>query len=92
MYKFLGYQHFDFLSDDKKAIKGYKFYFAEDVSTSGGLGMVPFNCFYSDDLALRLFGSPSDMDLLFAPNVCNTCSLSFNRRGKVEQVTFGIKK
>lgn len=75
-YKLYGWKRVDFTTQDGKNIKGYTFYFGEQITSDG-----------SGAIVWRLFASPEK--LAIAPEqmvVGNDYFVYFNRFGKIEQI------
>lgn len=75
-YKLYGWKRVDFTTQDGKNIKGYNFYFGQQI-TSGGSGAIVWKLFASPD---KLAIAPEQMV------VGNDYFVYFNRFGKIEQI------
>lgn len=90
MFKFMGIQHLDFVpKGETKPLQGYMVHFSDDTANENQVGVVPFKCFITYEKAAELFHvfGASQMNRL-SEYVGKPCYLAFNRKGKVDGVSF----
>lgn len=86
MTKFIGVQRIDFVDQKSgECIKGYNFWFSEPAGSSG-VGDKPFKHFMRDDFAENIFGQHGVQGL--AANVGKNCVITYNRYGKMSELSF----
>lgn len=77
MIKVIGIRRLDYVNKEGRAVKGYNFFFAEDVEKV--IGVASFNSFLSDDLVqpiLMRVGEPANL-------VGKEVDLIYNRYGRL---------
>lgn len=77
MIKVIGIRRLDYKNKEGRAIKGYSFYFSEDVDKV--IGVTSFNSFLSDDTIEPLLKVVGSVEKLLGMEV----DLSYNRYGKL---------
>lgn len=90
MFNFVGIQHINFIPEGQTSpMQGYNMHFSDDTENENLVGGVPFKCFFTYEKAASVLGVRKPMEMYrFADKVGKPCWLLFNRKGKIEGVTF----
>lgn len=90
MFKFLGIQHINFVPDGQtEPMQGYSMHFSDDTANENLIGSVPFKCFFTYVKAAEVLQIRNPMEMYrFSEHVGKPCQLAFNRKGKIDGVSF----
>lgn len=94
MFRFLGIQRVDFIPEGQKdPMQGYNVHFSDSTENENLVGNIPFKCWFTDEKAAELLhiNRPADMGR-FSKYVEKPCTMSFNRKGKIQGIQFDDEK